>query len=210
MPSLWFLKGFLSGTAVAAPVGPVAIVVIRRTLCAGMLAGFLAGLGAAFADATCALGAVFGVAVVSDFVLEHQLWFSLGGGLLIGAYGARTFFQPPPTREIVVPTVGGAAGSAAGTFVLTMSNPATFLGLTTIFATFGLGEVASDTVAATALVASVFLGSTLWWIVLSGAARYVFLRLPEGRLVWINRAAGTMLVAFGLAAVAHGLWTRFL
>jgi threonine/homoserine/homoserine lactone efflux protein len=208
MSPLILLKAFGAGVVVAGPMGPVAVLVTRRTIAVGMIAGFIAGLGAAFADAVCAMAAVFGVSVVANFVNLHQFWFSLAGGLILCAFGIRSFFLAPPLRE-EEPTKAGYAGSAVSTFVLTMTNPATFLGLTGIFAATGLGDVASDSLTAVAVVVAVFLGSVLWWVVLSAAARLLFSRLPQERLVWLNRIAGILLFAFGLVALAHGFWARF-
>ena len=198
--SAFFLRGLLIGFSIAAPVGPIGVLCIRRTLSDGRAAGFVSGLGAATVDAFYGAIAAFGLTFVSGFLVREQSWLRLAGGLFLIYLGIRAFrSEPAPLREN-----GGASrslGSAyATTLALTLTNPMTILSFAALFA--GLGVVtARDYATAGALVAGVFAGSALWWLILSGAAGLVRTRLRPEALRWVNRTAGVVITAFGVLAL---------
>ena len=161
--------------------------------------GLFTGLGAATADAAYGFVAAFGLTAVSIFLLDKQLWLSLFGGVFLCLLGIATFRSLPPNDA--ASTAGGSRLAAyASTFLLTLSNPTTILSFIAIFAGFGLGAYASYA-AASAMVLGVFLGSALWWIILSGSVGLLRSRLNQTWMRWVNRISGTMILAFGLIAV---------
>ena len=87
----FFLKGLIVGLSIAAPVGPIGILCIRRTLAHGRAAGFVSGLGAATADAMYGAAAGFGLTVVSSVLVGGQRWLRLVGGLFLLYLGIRTW-----------------------------------------------------------------------------------------------------------------------
>lgn len=202
-----FLRGVVIGIAVAAPVGPVNVLCMRRTVNLGPLNGFAAGLGAALADAAFGAIAAFGLTAVTAFLSDQQQWFRLVGGAVLLALGVRIFSARPrpgaPSanqRDLV--------HAVSATFLLTLSNPMTILGFVAIFAGTGLVGPGTDYVAAGAMVTGVFLGSASWWLALSLAIGQVRHRFDHATLVWINRGSGTLILLFGvgaLASVAAGL-----
>lgn len=195
-----FLKGLLLGFSIAAPVGPIGLLCIRRTLQAGFIAGVAGGLGTAFADAFYAAVAAFGLTAVSQFLngLQEPIRLIGGGFLLWIAF--KTYTAPAEDKAAKLSGKSALRGFVT-TFFLTLTNPATIISFTAIFAGLGLtaGHGRSD---AATLVGGVFSGSLLWWIVLAGsitkARASAF--LDNRRL--INRIAGLMLGAFGLWSVA--------
>ncbi|MGH2399867.1 MAG: LysE/ArgO family amino acid transporter [bacterium] len=198
----FFLRGLVIGFSIAAPVGPIGVLCIRRTLADGRAVGFVSGLGAATADAIYGAIAGFGLTFLSGFLVREQSWLRLVGGLFLCYLGVRTFTARPMAST-------GAEGSSRGltalwaayatTFALTLTNPMTVLSFAAIFA--GLGVAARDYGSAGLLVAGVFAGSALWWLILSSAAGAFRSRLrPEG-LRWVNRAAGIVIATFGLIAL---------
>jgi len=195
-----FWKGALLGFSIAAPVGPIGVLCIRRSLGAGFLAGFVSGLGAATADALYGAAAGLGLAAVSTMLVAARGWFRLIGGLLLLALGARTFFTAPAeARATSVPRPSrGLLHQYASTFVLTVTNPATILSFTAAFGALGL----ATRLAAATLVAGVFLGSAAWWLLLAGATSRLRGRLPPAALIWINRASGLVIGGFGALALA--------
>jgi threonine/homoserine/homoserine lactone efflux protein len=195
-------RGLLIGFSIAAPVGPIGLLCIRRTLADGRAAGLVSGLGAATADALYGAIAGFGLTVVSGLLISQQGWLRLIGGLFLLYLGARTFLARPAEQAALVGGRAGLAGAYASTFALTLTNPATILSFVAIFAGLGLASEASGSYAeATLLVLGVFVGSALWWMLLSGGVSLLRSRVDTRALVWINRASGAIIVAFGLLAL---------
>lgn len=198
------VRGFLLGFAIAAPVGPIGLLCIQRTLSQGQLVGLASGLGAATADAFYGTVAAFGLTLVSGFLIEQQFWLALAGGLFLCYLGVRTLLAIPAERA----AAGEAQGIGAAylsTFLLTVTNPMTILAFVAIFAGAGLATAGGDTGAAGLLVMGVFLGSAAWWLLLSGGVALLRSRISTGVLLWVNRAAGAILVVFGVLAIGRAL-----
>ncbi len=198
---IWtFLRGVLIGFSIAAPVGPIGALCIRRTLTNGRAAGLVSGLGAATADATYGAVAGFGLTVISGELIGQQQWLRLVGGLFLCYLGVRTLRAAPASLAPEPMTRSGLVAAYGTTFLLTLTNPMTILLFAAIFAGLGI-VVARDYASAALLVAGVFMGSALWWLILSSAAAAVRERLRPGMLRWISRGAGIVILAFGAIAL---------
>ncbi len=196
-----FWQGLIFGLAIAAPVGPIGVLTIRRTLVGGLLVGLLSGLGAATADAFYGSVAALGLTAVSTFLIEQQLWLRLFGGLFLMYLGLKAMRQPALANsqaDAPQPDMGYLAAYTS-TFLLTLSNPVTILSFTAVFAGFGLGSRVSGAGAGLQLVAGVFLGSALWWLTLCGVVTAVRARLSPAAYRLINIVSGLILAGFGLA-----------
>jgi threonine/homoserine/homoserine lactone efflux protein len=191
-----FPRGIIIGLSVAAPVGPMGVLCIRRTLIRGSLAGFVSGLGVATADACFAAVAAFGLTSISSLLVDHQSSIRLIGGLFLCYLGTKTLrsraWSGDPNDESVAK--GGLAGAYSSTFALTLTNPTTIISFAAIFAGFGVSEPG---VGAISLVAGVFLGSALWWLVLVLGMGKLRLRFGPQQLTWVNRLSGAVLFGFG-------------
>lgn len=198
-------RGFILGFAIAAPVGPIGLLCIQRTLNQGQLVGLASGLGAATADAFYGAVAAFGLTLVSGFLIEQQFWLALVGGLFLCYLGVRTLLSAPAERAAAgeAKSVGAAYAS---TFLLTITNPMTILAFAAIFAGAGLAAAGGDAGSAGWMVLGVFLGSAAWWLLLSGGVSLLRARISSGVLLWVNRAAGAILVIFGVLAVGRAFW----
>lgn len=196
-----FVRGLVIGFSIAAPVGPIGVLCIRRTLADGRATGLAVGLGAAAADAVYGAVAGFGLTAASALLVRQQDLLRLVGGLFLCYLGARTFLARPAEQAA---RVGGAGllGAFTATFGLTLANPATILSFVAVFAGFGIAA-ATGWRDATVLVAGVFLGSALWWLLLSGTVGALRARLDPRALRWVNRLSGLVLLGFGVAAL---LW----
>lgn len=197
-----FLKGIVLGFSIAAPVGPIGVLCIRRAIAQGRWVGLLSGLGAATADGLYGSIAGFGMTAVSDFLLQHRLWLSRLGGAYLLLLGVRTLLAPA-AREAAEASVRGFAGAYSSTFVLTLTNPMTILSFVAIFAALG-PSLANGGNGAAVLVAGVFLGSALWWLALSWMASLLGARLERGALRGINLVSGLVIVAFAVVALVQG------
>ena len=197
------LRGFAIGFAIAAPVGPIGVLCIRRSMVDGAKAGLATGLGAATADAVYGAVAAFGVAAISGFLVGGQRWLQLMGGLFLCYLGFKAWRSRAAGTEAAngMGTLGAAYASAVA---LTLANPATILSFVAVFAGAGLAA-APGAAAAGALVIGVFLGSAAWWLVLSQAAGWLRTRVSPGWMTGINKVSGAVLAAFGLVAVLLGL-----
>ena len=203
MSAGFFLRGLVIGFSLAAPVGPIGMLCIRRTLDEGRIAGLVSGLGAATADATYGAIAAFGLTAVSGFLVAQKVWLGLGGGLFLCYLGVRAFMRQPAERE--AQTRDASLVSAyASTFVLTLTNPITILSFIPVFAGLGLGASA-DYASASATVLGVFTGSALWWLLLSNGVGMLRHRLGVSWMRVINRVSGAMIFAFGFYAILAAL-----
>ena len=199
-----FLSGMIIGFSIAAPVGPIGVLCIRRTLADGRLHGLASGLGAASADAIYGSIAGFGLTAISGFLVAQGDWLRLIGGVFLVYLGARTFLTRPAERPAGA-AGRGLASAYASTFALTLTNPVTILSFAAIFAGLGLAEREADYGAAVALVAGVFSGSAAWWLLLSGGVSLFRRAFTPSRMRWINRLSGAVLTGFGVLALASGL-----
>lgn len=200
MDSGLFLRGLVIGFSIAAPVGPIGILCIRRTLAEGRPSGFLSGLGAATADALYGCIAGFGLTVISAFLVEQRFWIQLLGGLFLLALGVKTL-RSAPAEQAAAASGTGLAASYASTFLLTLTNPMTILSFAGIFAALGVANTGGDVSAAALLVLGVFVGSAAWWLLLSGGVGLLREKLSTGVLRWTNRLSGVILLVFGAVAV---------
>ena len=200
-------RGVALGLAVAAPVGPMSLLCMRRTLTGGFSAGLLSGLGVATADAVYGAVAAVGLVAIADALVGHQFWLRLLGGAALLYLGLRTLRAR--TAETAAPARDdGTASMYVSTLALTLTNPTTILSFAALFAGLGLGGGDHDSTAAPAMVLGVFLGSALWWLILTGALAAMRRRLTNRLRRSINVLSGLALLAFGLAALAS-LLTRF-
>lgn len=197
---LIFLKGLLIGFSIAAPVGPIGVLCIRRTLADGRVVGLATGLGAATADAMYGMVAGFGLTLISSFLIDQQIWVRLLGGAFLCYLGIRTFLSRPSEQPANIKS-SGLLGSYLSTFFLTLTNPLTILSFAAIFAGLGLGLDNPSLGFAGLLVLGVFCGSATWWLLLSAGVSQVRKRLTPALLVWVNRVSGIIILVFGLAAL---------
>ncbi|WP_394837859.1 LysE family transporter [Pendulispora rubella] len=198
-----FLKAVFLGLSVAAPVGPIGILCIRRTLTDGRKLGFACGMGAATADAIYGLVAGIGVSAIARAFAEHQAMFRTVGALYLGYLAFRIWTAAVPEEGAKV--AGGSAFSAwLSTLALTITNPMTIAAFLAMFSSFGIQPGESAWIDTGTLVGGVFLGSAAWWFTLSGGVSLLRHRLRRAHLVWINRVSATGLFAFALSA-AFGL-----
>jgi threonine/homoserine/homoserine lactone efflux protein len=198
-----FMKGILIGVLIAAPVGPIGFLCIKRTLNAGRIYGFVAGLGVATADTIYGAISGFGLKAVSSMLIHYQYWFRLFGGLFFCCLGIISYFSKPATAQA---SIRGKSllGVYFSTFFLTLANPLTILSFTAIFAGLGvghgltrLGHRGNDWTIAL-LVLGVFLGSVMWWLFLSILVGGFRSKFDSQKLVWVNRISGIMIIMFGL------------
>jgi threonine/homoserine/homoserine lactone efflux protein len=192
------LQGLLLGFSIAAPVGPIGVLCIRRTLAEGRLTGFLSGLGAATADMLYGSIAAFGLTALASLLVERQFWLRLLGGLFLAYLGIRAFLAKPSDHAASAKGTG-LLGAYFSTLALTLANPMTILSFTAIFAGMQFNLTGAN--AAVTLVAGVFLGSAAWWLTLSLLVGLFRDKFSPTWMQWVNRLSGAIILAFGLIAL---------
>ena len=196
----FFLRGLIIGFSIAAPVGPIGVLCIRRTLTEGRASGFLSGLGAATADAFYGCVAGFGLTFISGVLIHQQGGFRLVGGAFLCYLGLKTFLAKPAGQSASASGTG-LLGAYVSTFFLTLTNPVTILAFAAIFAGLGMASGGGNYVSAGILVLGVFLGSALWWFILSSGVGLFRKRFDLQGLRWVNRASGIIILGFGLISL---------
>jgi len=200
----FLFRGLIIGFSIAAPVGPIGVLCIRRTLAGGRAVGFVSGLGAALADACYGCIAALGLTTLSNFLVGQQTWLRLIGGAFLCYLGSKTFIAKRAGQTAPV-SASGLAGALTSTFVLTLTNPMTILSFAAVFAGLGLGNNASDSLTAATLVLGVFGGSACWWLLLSSSVGLFREKFSAEHLRWVNRVSGAVIAGFGLLALVS-LW----
>ncbi len=197
MDIAFLLRGLVIGFSIAAPVGPIGVLCIRRTLAEGRAVGLACGLGAATADAIYGSMAGFGLTFVAGFLIDQRAWLSLAGGAFLCYLGVKTFLAIPADRPALT-NKNGHLGAYASTFFLTLTNPMTILSFAAIFAGLGMAGANGSYLTAMLLVLGVFIGSALWWLLLSMGVSLLRARFNPQGLRWVNRLSGLVIAGFGL------------
>ena len=200
MDPTFIVRGFLIGFSVAAVVGPIGVLCIQRTARKGFLYGLVTGLGAATADAMYGGIAGFGLTVLATFLVSQQGWIHIIGGLFLVYLGIKTVFTRPAERAASA-QADNFLGAYASTLLLTLTNPQTILSFAAIYAGIGVGGGKNGALSATLVVSGVFLGSTLWWCLLTAGISLLRGKLTYRWFLWINRIAGSVIILFGLLAL---------
>lgn len=203
------ISGAVIGVIVAAPIGPVNLICIRRTLAYGPLNGFLSGVGAAIGDGVFAATTAFGLTAISRLIEGYTSGLQFAGGVILLAFGLHTFFAEPhdlEPGEAAAVRGSGLVTAVLSTFALTITNPATLVGFAALFT--GLGSVVNVQtevryVEAGILVAAVFAGSALWWFALTAFTGIFHGRFTPSVMKRINQGTGVFVGLFGVVVLGH-------
>jgi len=198
-----FVRGLGIGAAVAAPVGPMSLLCMRRTLGQGWSYGFGTGAGIATADALYALVAALGLAGVMRFMVTHERPMHIAAGTFLVYLGWRTFFAPAEPAERSASTTGSVAAAFGSALLLTLTNPPTIVSFVAIFA--ALVPAGFDMPGAFAMVSGVFAGSLLWWFFVTAIVAGARHALGPRARRWIDRFSGAVLGVLGAAELRRAI-----
>ncbi len=199
MEFTFFLKGIAIGFVMAIPIGPIGIMCIRKTLTEGRLSGLIIGIGAATADLFYGCVAAFGLTIISDTLNSQRIWIRIVGGALLFFLGIKTFRAQPKDPKLKISS-SGRLRSYFTVVVLTLTNPLTIFAFIAVFASFGLGDGLSF-VSAIVLVAGVFIGSCLWFFLLTSGTIIFRKKLDLVGLKWVNKIAGILIIISGFIVI---------
>lgn len=202
----YLIKGIIIGFSIAAPVGPIGILCIKKSLTENRLSGLLTGLGAATADAIYGIIAATGLTIVSQILITYKEILGLLGGLFLLYLGVKTFRSNPPklaSSELPVNQIS----NFFTTLVLTLTNPMTILSFIGIFAALSTNDNNQkiDVFSSVLMVVGVFVGSALWWVILSFFASAIKNKLTSGGLKFINKLSGITIILFSIYALLQAL-----
>jgi len=201
------LEGIVIGFLLAAPIGPIGVICVRRTLTYGKRQGLIVGLSGASADIIYALIAAFGVTMISNFVEEWQFWIRLGGGMLLLLLGFH-FLRSDPKVHAAAEQSNNYRRVFVPTFLLALTNPMSLFGFGAVFSSTGICQTAANRSSLFMVVAGVFIGSYLWFSLLTGVTSVYLKKLQNGGLAMVNRLAGLLFIIFGTVSIwscAHTL-----
>lgn len=202
-----FISSMIIGLSIAAPVGPIGVLCIRRTLVEGRFIGFISGLGAATADAAYGLIAALGLTAFTSLLVDSAGVLRIVGGVFMLYIGYRTLTSAPAEKAKSDDSErrGGWLGAYLSIFALTITNPMTILSFLSIFAGLSGSNTAARTpVSSFIMVLGIFAGSALWWLALSGAVSLLRDRMTAWHMLWINRISGAIIVLFALRILLIG------
>ena len=197
----FLLRGLIIGVSIAAPVGPIGLLCIQRTVNQGRASGFVSGLGTATADAMYGSIAGFGIDLVSNFFIYQRMWIHLVGGVMLLLLGIRGLFAKPAETVQTKNMVRGIWWNYLSTFLLTITNPMTILSFVAVFAALGVANSTHEYISAAFTVVGVFLGSTLWWLILSSVTGWLRGKLNKMALMWIGRLSAAIIIGFGMFGI---------
>jgi threonine/homoserine/homoserine lactone efflux protein len=203
MDLTFLARGLAVGFTIAAAVGPISVLTIRRTIAHGPVYGLVSGIGVALADASYGGIAAFGLTAVTSLLVGARVALGLVGGVFLVWLAIRTIRARPAGEAAETRERPGLGGAFLSIYALTMTNPMTILSFAGIFAALGLaGHGGAE---AALLTLGVFLGSSLWWVVLTAIVGRLRSRVTPGALGWVNRISGAVLLVFGLVAIVVAL-----
>lgn len=195
------LKGLAIGVLCSAPMGPVGILIVNRTMNKGRLYGMATGLGAAVSDLIYALITGLGVSFVMNFVSDERylFWLKLGGGLMLLGFGLHLFFSNPLAgfRPKKKGKRGTVAHNAVTGFLITLSNPLIIILLTAFYSLFTF-VVPNHLLEMTMGYLSIFAGAILWWLGLTYAIKKMRNRITPRGMLYFNRSVGTFVIVLAL------------
>lgn len=204
MSLIYLPWGILIGLIMAAPLGPVNIICLRRALSKGPMNGFIVGLGAALADGIFGTMAAFGLLSVTKILEELGIWVEVAGGIILIVVALKLWFAHPHLAD-VKDSYKDRIKAAIGTFFLTMTNPMTVVGFVALFVGLGLGDMGRNYINAALMSIGILLGSVLWWAILSVAAGKITRKLSDKHLANINKISAAIIFAFGSVAIIKNM-----
>lgn len=200
------LKGILVGFAASIPVGPVAILVIQKSLSKGFKAGFVTGLGACVVDTLFAVIAVFALAITQRFLSEHEVVILLAGGVILVGLGLAMTLKDPFRKMKSDGTSSASVADFMQAVLMTISNPGAIFVMLALFAFFGITDASPNTWHVAPILLAVAGGSAAYWFLLSWGLGRFRNRFKMTTILWISRVTGALVVIIGIVLLAQGLF----
>ncbi len=201
------LKAFLIGICASAPIGPIAILVIQKSLSKGHKAGFITGLGACLVDTVFSIIAIFALALAQKIIEENRELILLGGGLIVAVMGWRMAVSDP-FRKVKSEERGSSISVKDFLQAVAMgfSNPGAIFVIFALFAFFGLGNSSPHDWKVAPIIISVSAGATVYWFCVTALLDHFRKKFRLQTILWINRITGAVIIIIGLSLIGEGLF----
>lgn len=196
--------GLFVGLSISIPVGAMSLYCIKNTMNHSVKLGVMSGAGAALADFLYAVIAIFSFGWIEGMLLDYRVPIRIIGGALIIALGTKIFKSIPVPAEEVQDTESYAKVTLYG-FLMTITNPMTFIGFTFIFTTFGLSSHLTNMWSPYIVVISIYTGAMIWWTALALFIKFVRHKISETFLIHINKGSGILLYVLGIGAIGSAI-----
>ena len=203
------IKAFIVGICASAPIGPIAILVIQKSLSGGHKAGFIAGLGACVVDTIYAVAAIFALAVVQEFIYTHQNIILIVGGIVVAMLGVSMSFSDPFRK---VKNNSGSSVSLTDfmqSLIMGFSNPGAIFVILALFAFFGLADESPRNWSVMPIILSVSAGSVVYWFCVTWLLSHFRKKFEMRTILWINRVTGAIIILIGIALLGEGIFNVF-
>lgn len=200
------IKAFLVGIAASVPVGPVAILVVQKSLSKGHRAGFVTGLGASVVDTLFAVIAVFALAFTQQFLHDHEVGILLGGGAILIGLGLSMALKDPFRKMKADGTSKASAADFMQAVLMTISNPGAIFVMLALFAFFGITDESPSTWHVAPILLSVAGGSVFYWFLISWGLGHFRNKFKMSTILWISRVTGALVVIIGIVLLFQGLF----
>jgi threonine/homoserine/homoserine lactone efflux protein len=191
-----FFRGLAAGFAISAPVGPVNVLCVSRTIAKGWWAGIVSGMGAAAADTFYGSIAGFSISIVISFLIREQSKLRLFGGILLVLLGI-WYYHKRPDQLSKHSKDSATHSDFVTTFLLNLTNPTTVLSFLAVLAVLGLSEHRAAWLTLI-MIGGIFIGSMAWWLILTGVTNHFRDRFNDKAMLWMNRIGGIAIGAFGV------------
>ncbi len=199
----FLIKGVILGFSIAAPVGPIGVLCIQRTLSEGRLHGFVSGLGAATADSIYGFIGAFGLSAISSFLIGYRWPIHIVGGIFLIYLALKIWLSKPSQKSTSSKETKSLTSSYLSTVFLTITNPMTIFSFIAAFAALGVGTTVGH-LAPALIVVGVFIGSALWWLILSFGVGLVKHKVTGRTMVWINRVSALLILGLLILSFIKG------
>lgn len=197
------LKGSLIGLSVSMPMGPTGMLCLRYSVVKGKGFGLASGIGIALAEMLCAAVTAVGLTTITAFIETHQAWLQLIGSSFLFYFGLLTLKARQENPSDVIQS--GHFLVFLKMFFFTLTNPLTCLSFIAIYSTIGLETVEHDLLSLSLLSFGVFLGSILWWVLISSSSSYFLGKIQSSSAKMITKIAGALIIVVSIVSFFSGL-----
>lgn len=200
------LKGFLIGICASAPIGPIAILVIQKSLSKGHKAGFITGMGACVVDTVFAVIAIFALTFAQQFLDKYQDTILIVGGIIVTILGI-SMTKSDPFRKVKASSPSSVSFTDfLQAMFMGFSNPGAIFVIFALFAFFGIGAEAGNKWSVAPIILSVSLGAAAYWFGVTWLLSHFRKHFKMGTIIWINRITGIIVIVIGIALFGEGLF----
>lgn len=198
------IKGMLIGVVVSAPVGPIGVLCLQRTLNRGKAHGFATGFGAMLSDMIYALIAGFSMSMVIGFIEDHKLALEILGSIVVFFFGLHTYRDNPVAKlKNMETSKGSVVQDFLSSFGLTITNPLVVFLFIGVFSRFSFLTSDASTLQNVLCISSILVGALVWWLLIVNIADIFRSRFNLRGLVILNKLTGSVLMILSACTLIY-------